>query len=234
MSNLAYQDNKFTFFGMNGSKMVLDCSNFLANKSRVSMHKLPDQDFLTIPEVIARLIEREKRIGEEIVMQLALMDTLLAAHLIRTSQPVRVLEYGCLNGRLSWHLAEMLGTFHEGSTLVCAYDTIEPEWMQRISEVEKMPKLSYIAGDFGQMHLEKGFFDIVVINGMVNFQNPQDVLEYAIRLTADDGVVLCFSDDTPLLESTFKLYFEARDEYEMLPSLKILQARRKNCCWSRA
>lgn len=106
-----------------------------------------------------------------------------------------MLEYGSANGSLSLHLAEVLGTFHEESVLVCAYDTIEPEWMEQMAQVQHLPKLSYFAGDFGQLKLSEKYFDIVVINGVVNYLQPEEVINDALRLVTKDGILICYSEE---------------------------------------
>ena len=235
MGSLYYNNSKFIYEGQGGeSQILLDCGCYLANKSRVPMHRLPGMEYLTIPDLLLGLLEKEKGHGEDLEFSAALLDILLASRLIKTSSPVNVLEYGSANGSLSLHLAEVLGTFHEESVLVCAYDTIEPEWMEQMAQVQHLPKLSYFAGDFGQLKLSEKYFDIVVINGIVNYLQPEEVINDALRLVTKDGILICYSEEAPLLESTFKLYFEQREEYEITPSRKVLLAKAKDKCWKKA
>jgi len=235
MGSLYYNNSKFIYEGQGGeSQILLDCGCYLANKSRVPMHRLPGIEYLTIPDLLLGLLEKEKGHGEDLEFSAALLDILLASRLIKTSSPVNVLEYGSANGSLSFHLAEVLGSFHEDSVLVCAYDTIEPEWMERMAQIQHLPKLSYFAGDFGQLKLSEKYFDIVVINGIVNYLQPEEVINDALRLVTKDGILICYSEEAPLLESTFKLYFEQREEYEITPCRKVLLAKAKDKCWQKA
>ena len=233
MGNLFYNDSRFVYEDQGGeSRILLDCGCYLANKSRVPMHRLPGMEYLTIPDLLLGLLEKEKGHGEDLEFSAALLDILLASRLIKTSSPVNVLEYGSANGSLSFHLAEVLGSFHEDSVLVCAYDTIEPEWMERMAQIQHLPKLSYFAGDFGQLKLSEKYFDIVVINGMVNYLQPEEVINDALRLVTKDGILICYSEEAALLESTFKLYFEQREEYEITPYRKVFLAKAKDkCCF---
>lgn len=234
MGNLFYNDSRFVYEDQGGeSRILLDCGCYLANKSRIPMHRLPGMEYLTIPDLLLGLLEKEMGHGEDLEFSAALLDILLASRLIKTSSPVNVLEYGSANGSLSLHLAEVLGTFHEESVLVCAYDTIEPEWMEQMAQVQHLPKLSYFAGDFGQLKLSEKYFDIVVINGMVNYLQPEEVINDALRLVTKDGILICYSEETALLESTFKLYFEQREEYEITPSRKVFLAKAKDKCWQK-
>ena len=234
MGSLYYNTSKFIYEGQGGeSQILLDCGCYLANKSRVPMHRLPGMEYLTIPDLLLGLLEKEKGHGEDLEFSAALLDILLASRLIKTSSPVNVLEYGSANGSLSFHLAEVLGSFHEDSVLVCAYDTIEPEWMERMAQIQHLPKLSYFAGDFGQLKLSEKYFDIVVINGIVNYLQPEEVINDALRLVTKDGILICYSEEAPLLESTFKLYFEQREEYEITPYRKVFLAKAKDKCWQK-
>lgn len=235
MGSLYYNNSKFIYEDKGGdAKLLLDCGNYLTNKSRIPMHRLAGMDCLTIPDLLLGLLEREKKNGDDLEFPAALTDILLASRLVKNPRPVNVLEYGSMTGRISLHLAEVLGAFNEESVLVCAYDTIEPEWMERMTQAERLPKLSFFAGDFGNIKLSEHYFDIVVINGMVNYLQPEEVINDALRLVTKDGSLICYSEEAPLLESTFKLYFEQREEYEITPSRKVLLAKAKDKCWKKA
>ncbi len=231
MVSLNVNNGCFSFTGLEGTVVLLDSKKPLTNKSRVSMQRLADQNHPIISEVLLGLIQRQQKETAALAVPFGLMDTLLTARLIRASKPVRVLEYGSGQGELSVHLAELLGTFHRESALVCAYDTIELEWMERISHVEHLPKLSFLAGDFGALGLQSNSFHIVVLNGQTNFPNPYEVVADALRLARKDGMILCYTNDCPLLESVFKLFFEQREEFVLQPSQKVLRADAKNVCW---
>ena len=231
MSSLSINGAGCVFMDAEGERTLLDCTNFLANKSRVSMHRLPGQPHPIIPEILWGLIQKLRTEADELTIPFGVLDSLLTARLIRSSKPVRLLEYGSGQGALSAHLAQLLGTFHEKSSLVCAYDTIELEWMDRISHVEHPPALSFLACDFGHSGLQEQSFDIVVLNGLADFPQPYDVVKEATSLVKADGLLLCYIQDTPLLESTFKLFFEDREEYEFSPSCKVMSSGASQCSW---
>lgn len=232
MSSLFIRDSKFIYQDIAGERMLLNCNAFLENKSRISMHRFQYQSHKTIPELLTSLIEREQKNGNNLEIPFGIIDILLTSQLIQTSQPVRMLEYGSGQGLLSCHLAELLGAFHEKSTLVCAYDTIEPEWMDRISQVNQLPKVSFFAGDFGNFQLQENFFDIVLVNGMINYTEPYQVISDALRLAKDDAVIFCYTNDTPFLENIIQLFFEQREEYEINPSSKIIMANTRGKSWN--
>lgn len=231
MVSLNLNNGSVAYTGLEGTVVLLDSEKPLENKSRVSMRRLADQKHPIISDILLKLIQRQQEEEADLAVPFGLLDALLTVRLIRSSKPVRVLEYGSGQGELSAHLAELLGTFHEESMLVCAHDTIELEWMERISHVEHLPKLSFLAGDFGALGLQSNSFHMVVINGRTDFQNPYEVVADALRLVRKDGVIFCYTDDCPLLESVFKLFFELREEFVLQPSQKILLADVENVCW---
>ncbi len=233
MGDLIYKENQFFYIEQGRERLLLDCGDYLSNKSRISMHSLQGQNFRTIPELLAELME-EGPCRNDDAFAAALLDVLLAARLIRTSQPVRMLEYGCLGGKLSYYLASVAGAFCEESSLVCACDRMDLEWMEQISAVKKLPKVSFLAGDYGDLQLQKEYFDIILINGTADFTDPCKVVSDALKLASGDGILLCYADASPLLEETFKLFFERdkREDYEIAPFTRLMCAGAKDRCFT--
>ena len=203
----------------------------LSNKSRVSMHRLPGQSHPIIPDILIGLIQKQMNERAELGLPFGIIDLLLASQLIRSAKPARVLEYGCGQGELSVHLAELLGSFNEKSALVCAYDTMEPEWMERISHIKHFLDISFLAGGFGSLGLQSNSFDVVVVNGLINYLHPYQVLADAVQLAKKGGFLICYTQESPLLESTFKLFFEKRDEYVFSPTSSVMLANVNDCFW---
>ena len=233
MGELFYREKQFIYMEQGSEQLLLDCGDYMANKSRIPMHCLENQNISTIPDILGNLIEYGPCGGGSRKLGTALIDVLLAARLIQTSQPVRVLEYGCTGGKLSFHLAAVLGQFCEESSLVCASDTMDMEWMEMISGVEKLPRISFLAGDYGHLQLQKQYFDVILINGMVNFADPCQVVSDALKLAAEEGMIICYCDDAPLLEDIFSLFFEdgEREDYPLDPCSKLMCAKAKNRSW---
>ena len=231
MSSLSVNRDRFIFQDTRSERLLLDCNDYLANKSRVSMHRLPGQTHSIIPEILIGLFQKQQAETEELTLPFGILDVLLTARLIRSAKPVRLLEYGSGQGELSVHLAQLLGIFHDKSSLVCVCDTIEFEWMSRISQVEHMPVFSFLACDYGSSGFQKQTFDIVVLNGLTQFTQPLDVLKDAISLVKPDGALFCYSHDSPLLESAFQQFFETWEEYELTPTRRVMTAEASQCSW---
>lgn len=245
MNAISYQDLIFSYVEDGKARVLLDCSDYLSNQSRIPMHTLTDGD-VTIPNFLLQLTDRYIGAAGDIKekdnqSEYLLINVLIAAVLIQSSLPVKVLELGCTKGVLSYYLASLLGRFNEKSSLCCVSEVIgndsENYWLDRITLVEKLPKISMMAADYDNTHLASGCFNIVVINGKEFFGNPDGVVKEAWRLAKKGGMIFCYSWDSPLLESCFDLYFSEREEYELSINSKILVAKctqeflaEKNAC----
>ena len=86
MASLNVRGPRFSFEGPEGETLLLDCDNYLSNKSRVSMHRMPEQNFPTIPEILMGLIQRQQNEEEPFALPFGLMDVLLASRLIRSRE----------------------------------------------------------------------------------------------------------------------------------------------------
>ncbi len=236
MGSLTFTDCKFIYSRQGEERILLDLTDFLSGSGGMSVQRPGEYRDQAVIETLFRLIGKIKQEKEETALPVLMIDVLLTAYLVRSSAPCRILEYGCGDGWLSSHLAELLGSFHEESSLVCAYHTLDGAsmaWMERMGSIERLPKLSYLAGDYGCLQLQKRYFDIVLINGTVNYEEPYDVLADVSELVTENGILLCHADDSPLLESVFKLFFEEREEYDFSPSQKILTAKAADRSWER-
>lgn len=230
MGKLAFTDAKFIYVEHHKESVLLDCSQFLENKSRIPMCCIQSDQKLTIPLLIDRMLEKAAN-SQTMALPIAIIDILLTAQLMKTAQPVRILEYGSVQGQVSKHLAEIIGEFHEKSSLVCFHNTIDLEWMEQMADVKTLPQLSFLAGDFGKIQLQEKYFDIVLVNGLANFTEPYEVLADVLRMAKDGGVVLCYCDNSPFLKHVFQLMFDFIDVYEVSPHQTVMKASAKDYGW---
>ncbi len=126
----------------------------------------------------------------------ATMNLLLAREHMKTPYELKVLEIGCLSGILSYHLAKLLGKYNENSQLCCVTNMMgnktESGWIDRISHVESMPKVSFLTTDFDNMPLSDGYFDVVFLNASDVIEKKEAVLSEARRVLKKDGVFLAY------------------------------------------
>ncbi len=242
MKSITYENNKFIIHNGEQQDILLDGFNLMSNKSRLPMHTLSNEE--TIPGLLLSLVQKHAEISngtcedsENGRFAAHLLDILLTTYLIRTSAPLKVAEIGAVNGILSYHLASLMGKLNPESFLCCVSNVIGNEsgnqWLNRISVVEQAPILSMLIADYEDTHLESDHFDIIVINGAVPIDKPYETIREAERLLKKDGILLCYTKNSPLLESCYKLIFSICQEYEIASNEKLLIARYDGESWGR-
>ncbi len=229
MNSFVYKNNQFIYTDDSVSKILLDCNMYLENKSRIPFHSINDS--ITVPKMIFDLISGHFKAfdGHEYAewgTYYAMIDVLVTAYHVKSSSPKKVLEIGCLDGIISYHLGTILGKLHPQSLLYSVANTIGNEsnnrWLDYISQVEEMPQVAFAATDYESTNLQDNNFDIVVINGMNPIERPELVLKEAYRVLKNDGLLICFTVKQPLLESCFQLFFSKREEYFLNYNGRIL------------
>lgn len=228
---LALREARFIYTESDKEKVLLDCSDFLSNKSKIPLQA----EGLNVLEFLIKLAEKERFCGAELVLPFLLIDILMASLLIRTARPFKVLEYGCDGGKLSYHLAELLGIFCEESSLVCVSDSLDMkwiEWKEKISQADHPPKISYMAGDYSNLPLQKKYFDIILINGISSCKASYKLLTNALQFMTDEGSLIYYADETLPLESTLRLFFKISETYVLSPTWKIFFAKAMDKCFN--
>lgn len=234
MNNFVYKNNQFIYDGADGEKLLLDCNHFLQNKSRVPFHSLDDHT-LTVPKMIFDLLDKHSKLCEGTELQncgsyYSLIDVLVTAYHVKSSAQKKILELGCLNGVMSYHLATILGKLHPQSLLYSVSNTIGNDssnlWLDFVSKIEELPQLAFAAADYEATNLKDENFDIIIINGDTPIDHPDFVLLEAQRLIRQEGLIICFAMNQPLLESSFQLLFPEREEYFFHYDRKILTAKK--------
>ena len=216
-------------------KILLDCNQFLYNKSRVPFHSLDDTP--TISDIILGLLDEYGNLYEGTDQYIlgfyyTLINVLITAEHIKSSKPKKILEIGCQNGVLSYHLASMLGKLHPESLLYGISDTIGNEsenlWLDYICRIESLPQLAFAAVDYDNTNLRDEHFDVVIINGSEYIENPKQVIEEAVRVTKSEGKIVCFAQEQPLLENMFQLFLNNVEKYTLDYENCVLEAKVEN------
>lgn len=229
MNSFVYENNQFIYTDESGRKILLDCNKYLENKSRIPFHSVNDS--LTVSKLIFDLLSRHSQAfdGHEYAewgIYYALVDVLVTAYHVKSSLPKKLLEIGCTDGIMSYHLGTVLGKLHPQSLLYSVANTIGNEsnnqWLDYISLVEEMPQVAFAATDYESTNLQDNNFDIVVINGVNPIERPDLTLKEAYRVLKKDGLLICFVAKQPLLESCFQLLFSKREEYFLNYNGRIL------------
>lgn len=213
---------------------LLNCSDLMGNKSSIPMHSMQGE-IRTIFDLVEELLDEEIRMERksEEIEQFLLLNLLLIRHLISTSLPLKVLEVGCQDGEISYQFATILGEFHKDSMLYCMSEQIEIEWLKRMGEVKTLPHLSFLATDYEEALLEKEAFDIVFLNGAIQAREPYQMIERVLSFLKEEGSLIVMSQEAPLLESSFRLFFKEREEYRFSPTKVVFLGKKKNCDWQK-
>lgn len=186
----------------------------------------------TLQKIMRKYLQDCKNVMEEdYVLKTYLMLTLVTKHVLQCTKPPVLLEYGCGDGALSYFLASVLGDLQEQSRLFCLNDIIDPCWLDRIGEVKNPPDINYLASNYKHTGLQQDFFDIVAINGTTYFKEPDATLREAIRVLKPDGLLICYSENNPLIESIFQLYFDSRRQYVLNYTSMIQTAKKSDYTW---
>jgi len=216
-------------------EILFDCNDYIANKSRVPLHAPVEgyslADFLNnLHQAYVELFLEGHAPNDGDAY--SYINALLARELIKTSQPVKIAELGCTNGRLSFHLATLLGRFHPDSNLCCVCDSIGNEsgnfWLDMVSMVEAPPKLSLHACDYDDTNLCNNHFDAVIINGSITFDNVEAVVKEARKLVKTNGIIICYAWKQPELTAHMKKVFSHIDEYTTDDNTFVLFASATN------
>lgn len=229
MNNFVFENNRFCYTDSSGEQVLLDCRNYLQNKSRVPFHSLDGTP--AIPDILSNLLKEYSETykgTEQFIMGFyyTLLDVLVTAEHIKTSAPKKLLEIGCGNGILSYHMATILGKLHPQSLLYSISNTIGNEsgnlWIDYISQVEELPQIAFAATDYEETHLRENHFDITIINGTLPIEQPERVIQETVRVTKPGGKIICLARHQPLLESMFQLLLPEVQEYYLDEEIKIL------------
>ncbi len=196
-------------------EIILDPTDLLHNYSRIPGHKMPDDDFDTVLDLVIKnharhneIIQSEFAPSAEILL---IIDSLASDFFMRRSGTLNVAEIGCNNGILSFHIAPLIAAYDPDARYACVCNTLGNEsgneWLDLISQINTPDGLSFHAADFTDTALRDGIFDLTIINGTVRIDDPMGTIKEAVRITNTNGIIICFSDDQVLLDDTFRIMF---------------------------
>lgn len=230
MSSLDMQNNKFVYTNHLESRVLIDFSDYLSNKSRIPLHSSE----VTVSKIINNLMKEHDIISAgtlqyDLAEYYLAMDALVTAFLLKRAEAVKVLELGCTNGILSYHLASLLGVFNEKSMLCGVCNAIGNEsgnrWLDIVTKVAELPDLSLVVSDYDNTNLQEKSYDIVIINGSERFDAPDKVIQEADRVLAKKGMLICYANQQTLLANAFKLFCPEYEEYSFDAFNKVLVYR---------
>jgi len=221
MGNLNIFENKIYFIYDNGKKdCLLDLSDFLSNRSHIPLHSLANIDFETIPDLIKKIIEicdlPENEIKGIDGSMLILTSIMIIKKYMYRAKGNNILEIGCTHGILSYFIGIIINFFGK-SNLHCVSDVIssegESDWLNNIMLLENSDNISITYTNYNNIDLRDSFYDITVINGYDYFENPEDVIRNAVRMTKENGLIVCIGKEQPFLSDMFQKIIDDCDVY---------------------
>ena len=225
MGSFAARDSRFIYTDETGDQVLVDYNDFYRNKSRIPFHSITGDR--TVPDLIMQLMDACEGLSvgspeEGLLLEYTLFDILFSTFIAGFREPARVVEIGCQNGILSYHLGTILGAFNNSSVLYCMNNTIgggsEDLWIDLVGQIkeEDLPDVRFAACDYEQTFFQEETFDAVVIGAYQSLENPEKVLPEMKRIVKPGGVVFCFLDPSDwLLYDMFYWTFPESIDYSV-------------------
>lgn len=234
MSRLVLERECFVFCDETQRINILDLTDNFANKSRIPLRS-KELGELSIAGLLLIMQEYNKRMngGEEGKLPIDLMNVLVTQQLIRTSAPINVVEMGAINGLDSYYLSTIMGMINEESQLCSVCHVIGNEsgnrWLDYICMVEHPPILSMLVSDYDRTRLERGGFELAIINGGVDYEKPLEMVKEIKQLLKKEGAMICHVLNDSQLESAVWEEFKKEDStvYSLSENEKIIVAIQK-------
>ena len=228
---LRYVDNSFYL----NDECILNCNDRVNNYSRICGHRLGEQTHITISNLININKDNHMMMHFENAPDAILftvVDILLSDYFMHHTYPLKVAEFGCENGVLSYHIAPLLAAYDPEAQYANICSGVENDnhnrWLSIISQTTRPSNTALIASGYKNTMLESKLFDVTVINGTVHYDDPMKTVKEASRITKDTGIIICFSDYQYLLEDSFKLAFDSFKEWRFSSRYTIIRAENTN------
>ncbi len=229
---LNLKDGVFTLDG----EPILDCSNAYFNKSRVPIFKAPlgssilADRLLSLKDFYLSLNTGTKY--EKYAGLFRMISVIVSDHCMRNGEPLKVCEIGCNSGALTQDIATVLTWFDPDAKYVCVSNAIgnesDMEWVDRISCIDVPAGLALHVSDFHDTSLRDDYFDITIINGCVPIPDPVKTVKEAGRITKNDGMIICYSEEQYLLDDGMRMMFDKKTEWRFTGTRVLYRAFKKD------
>ncbi len=217
MSLIKFENNQFVFIDDNDNKIELfNAVDPLSNNSHLPSHEVLDDGKTVYPlfdDMISYIDEFDK-INEDVMGGLLKQTVILSIFLVtrellKKQRDLKVLEIGCDKGVLSYYLAKVLSRFNANNRLVCVTDSMGNEcdnyWFDKILLSGAGDIVSLVTTEYNNAILPNDYFDIVIINGSVQFAEPAAVIRNAVNSVKNTGLLVCLSERQYLLTSCLQI-----------------------------
>jgi glycosyltransferase involved in cell wall biosynthesis/SAM-dependent methyltransferase len=171
----------------------------ILNKSRIPFRN-SDQIEISVGDLLGKvqLLEQDIFLGENSISLSArktffyLMIGMLSH--FSNVKPIHVAEIGCGDGKMSALIAEMVQYYQDDNYFTVITNLLgdgsQDQWAANVSKAEYPYRLSYLACDLQETNLRDKSFEIAILNGAANIDDPKAVYEEAKRMTKCPGYLL--------------------------------------------
>ncbi len=205
---------------------LIDLQNLLGNRSHVPLIT-GSQHRPSLTDMINKLMRTHKAYFQEQLADLQeciLIDFLAVRRLMRSAEPLQIVEIGAADGILSFHLASMVGQYNEESVLCCVSEREDTQWEENVSKVEKPPKISRRINSLERTGLLSDQYDIVILNSREPFKDIEKVVREAGRLVSSEGILICLEKGIPSLARAFEKSFAKHEIFDVNSETTVLYA----------
>ena len=210
------------FEDFQSTKKIMSFSDFYSNLGNIPLQMFTDVPIPTVGDIIIGLPADYDNIAETRERVLDLIDIMLVvAFLFKQSmkkyKPLRVLEIGGQQGFLSYFLLKNARLAHKESKLYCLSEDLYDSSFLSIMEMlrDDIAGLSLITTNTSTDLIRDSYFDFVVINGAEVAQDPEQLVEQAIRMTAPGGSLLLLTEGQVPLGKCFKTRLGSAERYHL-------------------
>lgn len=235
MGDFKVKNNQIVFVDCNGFENVLFTYDRFRNHSSVPLYEIAgDTQEPLLMNQLNTFINDFDRINENVPEGLSketitLCVFLITAELLKKHRNYNVLEIGCDNGVLSCYLAGILKYFNTNNRLICMTDYLDSEcrknWLEKIMLADAADIVSVVTAEYSSDFFKKGYFDIVIINGSVQFDEPAVMINNAVNSAKNNGIIICLPENQYLLNSCFQAVLNNCTEYNQDEKWSVLFKR---------
>ena len=153
---------------------------------------------------------------------------------IEDSKKLNIMEIGCDYGQLSFVLRDFLNALDDNEiNLYCLTDEMSMQemnsWSEFVKLLDKTDTISKIIGTYNKMKIFDNSFDVVIINGMTKFIEPEEVIDYASRVVKEDnGIIICISEKQWLLSDFIQIKYNRAIIYDIGDNKQVIVCNSKD------
>ena len=128
--------------------------------------------------------------------------------------PIRTVEFGAGDGKLSAIIAEILSFYHPDNSFTAITNLLgdgsQDLWAENFIKAEIPTGISYLSGDFRDTNLASDQFDLVIINGETAYEDIEATFHEACRILRKPGYLMFIpSNENNEQNEIFKKLIEA-------------------------